>query len=565
MASALENVVTRDALLDLAGERYFERGEDYHRGGHVHDLVEHDGVVVAKVAGTEDYRVRLWPEDGFAFSCDCPLGLVGEFCKHCVAAGLAWLEGDFSVHAPGGSATMDDVQTYLEEQDRAVLVRIVMEQAMEDERLRERLLLRASRMGGLDLAAFRRAVDDAVYFDDYSDSPWDHARGIQNVVRAITELLEEGFAAEEVELSEYVLAKIESIRDYAVDGTIYSILEDLHHEACKRSAPDPEALAKRHFEWELGGDHDTFFDAVNTYTDVLGNKGLAEYRRLAKKEWADVPALGPNPENRPHYYGKRERLAEIMQTLAYRSGDAEALVAVKSKDLSTALSYLEIARIYRQQGDDEKALEWAEEGAWVFPGGGHPDLRRFLADEYHDRGRHEEAMNLIWTEFAEEHRLDGYEELKAHADRTGTWEHWRHSARIGTRRYRQEEGGVESVLYVVSGGPLGAGGDTALGRERRGCMARGKVGRLLRKAMARARRPARSISSRRLPHHLPGEDRTSRKPYEQQSLREGLRSDTEGAYPDVSPGPPGRVPRVRGAAPPGVQTQAELHEAARQD
>lgn len=46
MASALEKVVTRNALLDLAGERYFERDEGYHRGGHVHYLVEHEGVVV---------------------------------------------------------------------------------------------------------------------------------------------------------------------------------------------------------------------------------------------------------------------------------------------------------------------------------------------------------------------------------------------------------------------------------------------------------------------------------------------------------------------------------------
>ncbi len=424
----LENVVTRDALLDLAGERYFERGEGYHRGGHVRDLVEHEGVVVAKVAGTKDYRVRLWAEDGLDFSCDCPLGLDEEFCKHCVAAGLAWLEGDFSEDAPGGSATMDDVQTYLEDQEKDHLVRIVMEQAMEDEGLRERLLLRASRMGGLDLAAFRRVVDDAVDFDDYLDSPWNHTRSIQNVIKAIAELLEERFAAEVVELSEYTLARIEGIRDYAVDGTIYSMLEDLHHEACKRAKPDPEALAKRLFEWELGGDHDTFFDAVNTYADVLGNEGLAEYRRLAEKEWADVPALGPNPENGPRYYGKRERLADIMQTLAYRSGDVEGLVAIKSKDLSTALSYLEIARIYKQAGEDDKALEWAEEGAWVFPGGGHPDLRRFLADEYHDRGRHEEAMDLIWTGFAEEPRLHGYKELKAHADRDGPWERWHRKA-----------------------------------------------------------------------------------------------------------------------------------------
>jgi uncharacterized Zn finger protein len=428
VVSDLVENLTRDVMLELAGETYFERGEGYHRGGHVYDLVEHGGIVVAKVVGTEDYRVRLWAGDGLAYSCDCPLGLDGEFCKHCVAAGLAWLEGDFSEDAPGASVTMDAVQKYLEDQEKALLVRIVMERAMEDRGLRERLLLRASRMGGLHLAAFRRAVDDAVDFDDYSDSPWDQTRGIQNVIGAIAELLEEGFAAEVVELSEYALAKIEGIGDYAVDGTIYTILEDLHHEACKRAKPDPEALAKRLFEWELGGAYYTFFDAVNTYADVLGDRGLAEYRRLAEKEWADVPALGPDPENRPRYYGKRERLADIIQTLAYRMGDVESLVAVKSKDLSTALSYLEIARIYKQAGDDEKALEWAEEGAWVFPGGGHPDLRRFLADEYHDRGRQEEAMDLSWTGFAEAPRLEGYEELKAHADRAGTWERWRTKA-----------------------------------------------------------------------------------------------------------------------------------------
>jgi uncharacterized Zn finger protein len=57
MVSHLVENLTRDVMLELAGETYFERGESYHRGRHVYDLVEHGGVVVAKVAGTEDYRV----------------------------------------------------------------------------------------------------------------------------------------------------------------------------------------------------------------------------------------------------------------------------------------------------------------------------------------------------------------------------------------------------------------------------------------------------------------------------------------------------------------------------
>ena len=31
-----------------------------------------------------------WGEQGMDHSCDCPLGLDGEFCKHCATA-LAWL------------------------------------------------------------------------------------------------------------------------------------------------------------------------------------------------------------------------------------------------------------------------------------------------------------------------------------------------------------------------------------------------------------------------------------------------------------------------------------------
>jgi uncharacterized Zn finger protein len=398
----------------------------------VYDLVEHAGVVVAKVAGTADYRVRLWVEDGLAHSCDCPLGLDGEFCKHCVATGLAWLEDDFPGHEPGGSPTMDDVKAYLEDQEKGYLVGIVMEQAMQDEGLRERLLLRASRMGGLNLAAFHRAIDDAIIFDDdYYGPPWEYARGIQNVVGAIEELLEEGFAAEVVELSEYALAKTEGASGYDVDGTIGNIIEELeevHLKACKQAKPDPEALAKRLLDWELGSDHDMFFDALNNYAEVLGERGIAEFRRQAEKEWADVPALGPARENALRYYGRRERLAEIMEALAYRSGDVEAVVAVKSKDLSSPFAYLGIAHLYKEAGDDEKALEWAEEGAWVFPDRGHPELRSFLADEYHNRSRHEEAMALIWKNFEEAPRLLVYQDLKAHADRARSWERWRETA-----------------------------------------------------------------------------------------------------------------------------------------
>ena len=75
-------------------------------------------------------------------------------------------------------------------------------------------------------------------------------------------------------------------------GGILGRLGDLHLAACEVARPDPVLLAGRLFAWELGGQWDVFTGAVLTYADVLGETGLAEYRRRAEVEWATVPPLG---------------------------------------------------------------------------------------------------------------------------------------------------------------------------------------------------------------------------------------------------------------------------------
>jgi tetratricopeptide (TPR) repeat protein len=329
----------------------------------------------------------------------------------------------------------DSLLIYVE---KMTLVRMVMEQAMEDEQLRERLLLRAARMDGLDLAVFHKVIDGALDFGEFPEyvPPWEFVRDIDNVVASIEELIEEGFASDVVELSEYALSAVEGLMDYDVDGSMGNVIYDLekiHHKACKRAKPDPEALAKRLFEWELSGEYDTFSSALDTYAEVLGEKGISAYRRLAEEEWANVPALGPDPEKAPRYYGRRARLTHIMEALARGSGNVEDLVAIESRDLTSPYSYLRIARIYEEAGDDDKALEWAEEGLWVFPDDRHSGLSDFVAERYHARGRHREAMELAWSRFAESPDIRRYQWLKDHADRAGDWAAWREKALLRVR------------------------------------------------------------------------------------------------------------------------------------
>ena len=127
-------------------------------------------------------------------------------------------------------------------------------------------------------------------------------------------------------------------------------------------------------------------------------------------------------------------MTRIMESLAEASGDVEALVAVLSKDLSNPYNYLKIGEAYRDAGKYDDALLWAEKGLQAFPD--RPDwrLREFVADEYHRRRRHDEAMKLIWADFAARPYLETYKKLENHARKAKAWPEWRERALAGFRR-----------------------------------------------------------------------------------------------------------------------------------
>lgn len=449
----LDKLLTRRAIRELAGVRYFARGEDYHAGGLVESLTAHGGRIVAKVEGTRTYRVKLWTEKGrLDYSCNCPVGAEGEFCKHCVAVGLEWLTKPDSGGISGKrdherTVTLDDARDYLNGQDKSALVEMVLDQALDSDELRNQILLKAARRDKKKprLAAFRAAILCATTPDGFVDwsGAYDFSHGISEVVNQIKEFLHEGHAAEVIELAELALVKTEEALASMDDSAGYMTpllerLQDIHLAACKEASPEPQALARRLFRLELDADYDMFLDAAFTYRKVLGERGLAVYRELAGAEWEKVPELGPGQRDAEGHHG-RFRITRVMEALAKTTGDIEALVAVKSRDLSNEYGYLEIAEIYKAAGKSDTALAWAERGLKAFPA--HTDTRLidFLAAEYHRLKRHDEAMKLVWTEFSERPCLDQFKKLKIHADKLGQWREWRERALLYLREKQAKD------------------------------------------------------------------------------------------------------------------------------
>ena len=388
----------------------------------------------ATVRGSAPYKVRLGVEDGEpVFSCTCPVGADGSFCKHAVALALVATDPRSTEAQPDVEADID-VRAYLEGLGHERLVDLVLELAAADELAVARLRLDAAKAvsGPPPLRAFIDAIDGAFETDDYVSyrEAYDYAAHIREVIGTVRGLLDDGEAEAVVTLCEHALERAEEAIGSVDDsdgclGEIAAELQELHLAACKKARPDPVALAHRLFDRESNaGDLDVFSGAAHTYAKVLGKAGLATYRQLAEAAWDRLPALGPGDKRSYDDDNNRFRITHMMEALAEASGDVDAVVAVLAKDQSSPYDFVRIAERYRAAGRFAEALRWAEQGLEHFGPSADHRLLDVAADEHHRAGQGERAVALAWRAFEERPSPSTYERLYAQGTRAGTWDTW---------------------------------------------------------------------------------------------------------------------------------------------
>jgi uncharacterized Zn finger protein len=86
------HVLHDEMIAKLARGAAFERGRAYFADRRVQRLSCAAGRLLGQVVGTASYEVSIWVTgDRLGYACSCPAGREGDFCKHCVAIALAWV------------------------------------------------------------------------------------------------------------------------------------------------------------------------------------------------------------------------------------------------------------------------------------------------------------------------------------------------------------------------------------------------------------------------------------------------------------------------------------------
>ena len=154
-----------------AGPRSYDRGLDYL--SQVKDLDFDGPEITATVYGSDAYEVCLTVGNGrrgdivLVGDCSCPFGQEGNFCKHCVATGLAALRLTEKRQAiPASHGQRELLVSWLASLSKDQLVAEMLELLDGDRNLRRRFELRAATRGA-NVGQVRSAVQSLVERDGF--------------------------------------------------------------------------------------------------------------------------------------------------------------------------------------------------------------------------------------------------------------------------------------------------------------------------------------------------------------------------------------------------------------
>ena len=399
-------------LLHLADEGSLARGHAYARGGKVTLTQVGRDVVRAEARGTTTYDVVL-ADPGW--SCSCPVGVSGSFCKHAVAAALLADDPTLLTAVQPQDADDDtaDLRAWLAGLDRSGLLAALEDVLSQHPDALDTLTSSYARSTG-DVSALRPLVDSLGTrrrFLDWRDSN-EHGRHAHEVVDALESALTEESAAVLLPLLQrafelLVRVSLKADDSSGIIGDAARRIADLHADAATRARPPMTKLVRWLVRWGVV-EQDFFELDVVAYADALGREGLAAYRTEIDKILARDP--------------QEFQARQALKRVAVAEGDADQIVAVVGEDLAGPHAYLALVDALAHAGHDGLALHYAQEGiaARLVP---HQTITLYdvAVRMLRERGDLVECLRLRREQLARIPTSTSYASLRRAADELDLW------------------------------------------------------------------------------------------------------------------------------------------------
>lgn len=428
--------ISNELLVRLAGKPAFNRGMDYFNAGNVLNLKQNGSRITADVEGTEIYRVIIkWTNSQLDGACDCPASDGFDFCKHCVAVALTLREtqAEQDELIKGGEA--DRIRAYLLKQDKQKLANWLLEQIEMDRTLFQQWSMRADRdLGIVDLKALRKRITATIAYNrNYYryNQVRNYFSPIEVLADHLNEMSDQLPAEDMLKLVDYALQRInralETIDDsggfryYAVDT-----LQSIHINACTRLEWPEQKIAGYLLDIVFGEHRDLYPEIPSSYTDALGDSGLAAFNQSLQAKWDALPPLkqGADFDEKLPYL----QLQRMLEQQASLSNDSQAIIRLKEKTATDLYDFQRLAEHCLEIGDYDAVEKWLKKCRHASERDYHLKTERLQLSLSIAKELWPEALEQQWQLYNKTQDLEDYLALLKLAQKIGDNQNWQEQA-----------------------------------------------------------------------------------------------------------------------------------------
>ncbi len=380
---------TKDSVKQWAGNKIYQRGEDYARQEMAEQLeydAETDTIRANVIGSGDEYDVEVSARSGsLTATCTCPYD--GWPCKHIVAVMLTFLEqkGELTKQAARQKKSDSTLAKKLAALPSAELVNILLECAKKYPDLKRELTMRFEANKESTFTTIKKQITRAFpsIESDYYDT-----RTIAKQLRSILASAQPSEPAMRAKVCWAVIDRIlKELNDYGMDD---EPLEDVAMSAMDelgeafQAAPDLRDARR-----------DVITQLLNYYRN--SNCGLTDWlydsavQLCAEKEdyqiIIEMLKQAMKKTNSSYYQGLLAKLYEA-------TGDTEAQRKTLEAHLKDGIDYWRLAQYWLAQNDRPKALEVAWQG--IERGEGRKvEVYAFVQEELQRRGDYEAIVGLL--------------------------------------------------------------------------------------------------------------------------------------------------------------------------
>ena len=458
--------LSESVIETLAGEAAYKRGLEYYNEGRVERLSIQNTQINAYVEGQQRYQVTLnHTAKIFDGSCDCPASDNFDFCKHCVAVGLAYYYQTQTNLEMADAGTADTLLLYLNTLTKPQLVEELNALIEADQGLHDHWLLRAEIAGGnLSSKDLRKRVTQAIPFKPSGLwRPQDVANYFSEAKLAL-KVLEPAMLAldahKAIKLIIYSIERVEKALETIEDRASYqndlqSQLKDWFHQTL--AAPEWQGNERTALLSKLILDEKFSYQILNLPNGVLSlisNKESEDLMDAVSKEWNKMAPPSKGQSAQHGLYAKLESiLLEDAQLLNNKTRELEIL-AKGAVDTDRCLKLVGKCLDYQRL---DEAAKWLDYASLVQTLRNHEvvAIETYQIDLWLAQGEFDKALASQWARFEESEEpsdlKDAYQTaVKIHQERAYLQQGIRYldskiEARKDTPRNRQR---VENLITI---------------------------------------------------------------------------------------------------------------------